>query len=384
MPSYTTSLRLTQPTVGGDNAQAWATALDTDMTLLEDAICGDNEVSIAGLTTYTLTANNGATDQARGFYIRFTGALAAGCTVTIPSVSRVGFMANNTTGGFAVTVTTGSGRTMVIQPALANTAPFMSGYVCDGTNVDKWIPDALSYRVDNSHAYAACKTTGVAMSMLTCDGSNNTILSNDASGRVILQNNSINALEVGTDGKLYYGTGNAAPINNQVAGFTIDQQGRANWYTANNGSMIDLGVATGDTVYLRFFYNGVNQVGSVTTNGTTTAFNTSSDYRLKTIVGQYIPGNLFDQITVYNGTWNTKTQAPSVKPEPMILAHEIQALFPHAVTGDKDAVNSDGSIVPQMWDSSMLIPAMLAELKALRARVAALEGHAAPSLVQTA
>jgi hypothetical protein len=58
---------------------------------------------------------------------------------------------------------------------------------------------------------------------------------------------------------------------------------------------------------------------------------------------------------------------------PFVLAHELQEAVPYAVDGEKDAVNEDGTNKLQMVGYTSLIPLMLAEIKSLRARVAALE-----------
>jgi hypothetical protein len=63
------------------------------------------------------------------------------------------------------------------------------------------------------------------------------------------------------------------------------------------------------------------------------------------------------------------------------IAHELQEVVPDCVTGEKDAVNEDGSIKPQGIDTSFLVATLTAAIQelsakndALEARVAALEG----------
>jgi hypothetical protein len=127
--TYTTSLRLQQPTVGADS-NTWGTILNTDWGLVDTAVAGITSISINGLTTYTLTAVNGATDQARSAVYVFTGTLTANCTVTLPAVTKIGWAVNNTTGGFSVILTTGSGGTATILPGGG-----WSFFECDGTDV---------------------------------------------------------------------------------------------------------------------------------------------------------------------------------------------------------------------------------------------------------
>jgi hypothetical protein len=64
------------------------------------------------------------------------------------------------------------------------------------------------------------------------------------------------------------------------------------------------------------------------------------------------------------------------------IAHELQAVCPEAVSGEKDAVNEDGSIKPQGIDTSFLVATLTAGLQEavamieeLKAKVAALEAQ---------
>jgi hypothetical protein len=66
------------------------------------------------------------------------------------------------------------------------------------------------------------------------------------------------------------------------------------------------------------------------------------------------------------------------------IAHELQEVVPHAVVGDKDAVNEDGSIKPQSIDTSFLVATLTAAIQEqqalitqLQADVAALKGASA-------
>jgi hypothetical protein len=135
MTTYTSILRLGAPTVSSD-AGTWPVTLNTDMTLIEQSITGDNGylggsggISIAGLTTYTLTSNNGSVDQARQLLYPFVGALGADCTVTLPASVKVGWCLNATTGSKNVILTTGSGTTLTVG---GGSWVF---FYCDGTNV---------------------------------------------------------------------------------------------------------------------------------------------------------------------------------------------------------------------------------------------------------
>lgn len=117
------------------------------------------------------------------------------------------------------------------------------------------------------------------------------------------------------------------------------------------------------------FVVGALQVGSIANSGSGTVYNTTSDYRLKVVLGNFDAGAALDAVPVHLGHYK---RDPGVS-RAMFLAHEVQAAVPWAVTGTKDAIRTDGGIDPQMLDHSALVPVLWAELRALRARVAAAE-----------
>jgi hypothetical protein len=128
----------------------------------------------------------------------------------------------------------------------------------------------------------------------------------------------------------------------------------------------------GDNLFFGMFTEGAaTQRGSIDYNraGGLVRYNTTSDYRAKDILGPVQdPGATIDALKVYEGRMKGATQS-----RPMLIAHEAQERAPYAVSGEKDAVNEDGTPKLQQMDVSALVPLMIAEIQALRARVAALE-----------
>jgi hypothetical protein len=111
--------------------------------------------------------------------------------------------------------------------------------------------------------------------------------------------------------------------------------------------------------------------GSISYNraGGVVAYNTTSDYRAKTILGDIEdPGSTIDALRIYRGVMNGATVE-----RPMLIAHEAQEVAPYCVTGEKDAVDGDGNPIYQQMDHQVLVPLLIAEIQQLRARVAALE-----------
>tara|TARA_R110002153_G_scaffold211706_1_gene364310 strand:- start:47 stop:835 length:789 start_codon:yes stop_codon:yes gene_type:complete len=86
-----------------------------------------------------------------------------------------------------------------------------------------------------------------------------------------------------------------------------------------------------------FFYRNGQGTGTITDNGTTIAFNTVSDYRLKTDVQPMTGASARVQaLNPVNFEWisaGTRTDG--------FLAHEAQAIIPECVTGTKDAMRDE-------------------------------------------
>jgi len=118
------------------------------------------------------------------------------------------------------------------------------------------------------------------------------------------------------------------------------------------------------------FSNPNGQVGTIQTAGSGTAYNTSSDYRLK------------ENVTT---SWDATTRLKQLKPSRFnfkadkdttldgFLAHEVTDIVPQAVSGEKDAVDKDGNIEAQGIDHSKLVPLMVKTIQELEARIATLE-----------
>jgi hypothetical protein len=114
-----------------------------------------------------------------------------------------------------------------------------------------------------------------------------------------------------------------------------------------------------------FFRNPNGAVGSVTTSGSVTAYNVASDYRLKENIVP-LTGALDKIAQLKPSLYNYKAD-PTENIEGFI-AHELQAVVPHAVTGEKDAVDANGKPVYQGVDASFLIPHLVAAIQELNAK----------------
>jgi len=144
------------------------------------------------------------------------------------------------------------------------------------------------------------------------------------------------------------------------------------------------------------FTNPNGNVGDIRTNGSATAYITSSDYRLKENV-----------VDMSGATERLKQLKPSrfnfiADPDTTVdgfLAHEVADVVPEAIAGEKDAMqdeeyevtpavlDDDGNVVTeavmgtrsvpdyQGIDQSKLVPLLVATIQELEARIAALESN---------
>jgi len=118
---------------------------------------------------------------------------------------------------------------------------------------------------------------------------------------------------------------------------------------------------------IRFYSGDTTSAGAITLSGSSTTYNTSSDYRLKENVSY---------------TWDATTRLKQLKPCRFnwiaddtdtaldgFLAHEVSTVVPEAITGEKDGVQMQGI------DQSKLVPLLVKTIQELEARITALESE---------
>ncbi len=112
------------------------------------------------------------------------------------------------------------------------------------------------------------------------------------------------------------------------------------------------------------FMRGASFVGSITVASSSTAFNTSSDQRLKENIVDAPAGNI-DDIRVRSFDWKADGSHQTYG----MVAQELVDVAPEAVT--------QGDSENDMWavDYSKLVPMMIKEIQDLKAEVAALKGE---------
>ena len=130
--------------------------------------------------------------------------------------------------------------------------------------------------------------------------------------------------------------------------------------------------------FVDFRTNALVQTGYIWSNGgTTTSYATSSDYRLKENIAP-ITGALAKVAQLKPSTWSWKTNGQDGQG---FIAHELQAICPDAVSGEKDGLDKNGDPRYQAVDTSFLVATLTAAIQEqqalitqLQADVAALKG----------
>jgi hypothetical protein len=113
-------------------------------------------------------------------------------------------------------------------------------------------------------------------------------------------------------------------------------------------------------------------VGSISVTTSTTAYNTSSDYRLKeNVVPLTGAADRVNQLQVrrFNFIADPDTTVDG------FIAHEAQDVVPECVTGTKDEVDDEGNPVYQGIDQSKLVPLLTAALQEALAKIETLEAR---------
>ena len=141
------------------------------------------------------------------------------------------------------------------------------------------------------------------------------------------------------------------------AGYTLNVAGNAQIVRSGTSTALVAGLSGVTGSIIRFSYNG-GFVGSISTDGSNTAYNTSSDYRLKQDIKDFNGLDLLSRIKPYDFEWKSdKTRSYGV------LAHELQEVINYAVTGSKDAEEMQGV------DYSKLVPIIIKAIQELNEKI---------------
>jgi hypothetical protein len=116
--SYSSDLKL-ELMATGEKSGLWGDITNTNLNIVQQAIAGYEEVSIAGgVQTTPLVFSNGLVSNGKNAVIKFTGTITGNQTVTIPdSIEKVYVIENGTVGAFSVEFKTVSGTGVTFAAA---------------------------------------------------------------------------------------------------------------------------------------------------------------------------------------------------------------------------------------------------------------------------
>jgi hypothetical protein len=147
---------------------------------------------------------------------------------------------------------------------------------------------------------------------------------------------------------------NSNADNTDLIEFNVGQYQRTCMFVRNSGAG-----AGNPCAHITFQYGAGTNAGYISSTGTTTSYTSASDYRLKENVQPM--QNALAKVAQLNPV--TFTWKDNGFDGQGFIAHELQAVVPDAVVGEKDAVNEDGSIKPQAIDTSFLVATLTAALQ---------------------
>ena len=353
------------PNFGSQVIQTTASAVDTDMfkimrqdnnnisllRIFQDSSAGGGaggcHINTAN-RDFMISASTNA-NAGDGLFLKTTGELGIG--TTSPShmldISQDGVAFPNAAGSTVVRIRNSAGSsTLSIDSNAGNAGNIQFG------DTDAASQGTISYNHSSNHMQF---NTGAAERMRIdsngnlCVGTSDTTLSNETGG-----------------------DGSVGTVISKSSGF---QTKATNHHTAE----LNRAGTQGGTIL--FFQNGT-QVGNISVTSSATAYNTSSDYRLKENV-----------VAISDGITRLKTLKPSRfnfiadKDTTLdgFLAHEVTAV-PEAITGTKDEVVTQAMIdageykqealsnpIYQGIDQSKLVPLLVAAVQELIGKVEVLE-----------
>ena len=207
-------------------------------------------------------------------------------------------------------------------------------------------PDSMSASYDIKLPDAQ----GAANSVLTNNGSGVLTWSTSTSPAEITASTSVNPTTFAATPYTFANTNSSSGVGAPLATQVASQYGN------KHISFYLSGTASG----------AINQAGSSSVN-----YATSSDYRLKENVVE-MTGAVNRVKQLNPSRFNFIADGPS-RTVDGFLAHEVSNVVPEAITGEKDAVDAEGNIIPQGIDQSKLVPLLVGAIKELTARIEALE-----------
>jgi len=342
---------------------ALQTAGTTALTL--DA---SQNATFAGTLTTTGITNSGVATATR---FNPTGSSVTGNGMYLPAANSLGLSTNGTNAVYIDSSqnvgigTTSPGSKLYTQ--LSSATAYSSGVTGNGLTIYNSSATTNQYVGITLQGEPTTGNGGLATIMGTTTGSGNMdlIFSTRASATLAER------VRITSGGSLLMGSTTSGGLGVSISG--------------NQGGNFWISNTTSSSAYNQFQFkiNGTD-VGQIQTSGSSTAYQTSSDYRLKENITP-MTGALAKVAQLKPVTYKWKLDGSDGQG---FIAHELQEIVPDCVGGTKDAVDEEGNPKYQGIDTSFLVATLTAaiqELKAindtqaetinaLTARIVALEG----------
>jgi len=133
---------------------------------------------------------------------------------------------------------------------------------------------------------------------------------------------------------------------------------------------IETKTTTTGTAYHYAFFNPNGAVGTITTNGSSTTYATTSDARLKTPLGRHTDTGVLRQTVIHNFVWNADGTVGRG-----VFAQEAHRIAPFAVSVGSDEVDAEGRLTkPWGVDYSKYVPDLITGWQHHDTRIGALFG----------
>jgi len=388
--TYTTNLTLRKPEVGS-STNTWGTKLNADLDLLDAVFSANGAGTSVGLhigtgkklkVHGTLTATDdvfldgtGTSQNALKFIDAngYSVGLKAPADLNDTNLTLILPDSSNTSNGTALIATNVSNN--VVTLGFGSTPVAVSNYFATSGLSNKDLGVGLHIKTGDSGTSSVLNSADE----LVIEGSAN-------SGMTILSGASnLGSIRFGDSGNsniggiTYLHTDNTMNfITSGTSRMTINSSGesRFNGGTGRSATVqicdglgsgfeaLSLKTSNSGNASQISFVNPNGTVGYINTNGSTTSYLTSSDYRLKE-----------NEVSILDGIDRLKKLQPyrfNFKADPDttvdgFFAHEVSSVVPEAITGEKDGEEMQGI------DQSKLVPLLVAAVQELTTRLEALE-----------
>jgi hypothetical protein len=259
---------------------------------------------------------------------------------------------------------------------------------------------AIGYKALSNQQFGSATNTyntavGYAAGQLISTGTKNTIIGSYSgnqggldirtlSNNIVLSDGDGNPrVHIDSDGRLIVGnsigtsTWPQSPSTADEQKIQLQQNAQLDISTNQSGA-IRVNINNGDGFPAYWYRNG-SFVGSISVSSGATAYNTSSDHRLKENVVDMT--GAIDRVKQLSPKRFNFIADDTDRLVDGFLAHEAQTVIPEAVTGTHNEVDDDDNPIMQGIDQSKLVPLLtgalkeaIAKIEDLEARIATLEG----------